>query len=471
MSGRQLLLVVGVFILSACGRTSGAGAGPAHEPFPSADATLVLRGRLIDGTGAQPVENGVVVVTGDRIACAGRAAECNIPRGARVLDTDGGTILPGLIDLHVHARPHYMAWFLAAGVTTVRDANNSLSQVQANIATEIRPRIFWSGPLLDGPKTIMRLFGAEGVMRPTATNLGDAVTLEVTTPEEARAAVDSLAARGASVVKLYEQIPLAVYQAAAERARERGLPVMTDLGMHTTRGLSGAEVDALQAIAAGVRTIEHASGYALAYQRLGGDPTRLPLDPVLVDSLARVTVRSGTAVVPTLSVFYAYSDSVTNVGDLPVGERFAHFPKEMRDFFEQGAARRTPTSRGNSRNGYLLASAVARRVRELGGVVGAGSDSPAGVFNIPGGAIHREMELLVREGMTPVEAIQAATGAAAKILGRSELGTIRPGAVADLVVVDGNPAEDVRATRRIRTVIQAGRTLPLGSLFPVADGS
>lgn len=312
----------------------------------------------------------------------------------------------------------------------------------------------------------MKYFGAAGVLRPTAKNLRDAFTLEVTTPDEARAAVDSLSARGASHIKLYEQLPLAVYQAAAERARERGLPVMTDLGMQSTRGLSGAEVDALQAIAAGVRSIEHASGYALAYKRLGGDPNRLPLDPALIDSLARATVRGGTALVPTLSVFYDFSDSVTDVGDLPIGERWAQLPRDMREFFEQGAARRTPASREGSRRSYLLAAAVARRVRELGGVIGAGSDSPAGVHNIPGGAIHRELELLVREGMSPLEAIHAATGAAATILGRPDLGTIRAGSVADLVVVAGNPAAEVRATRRIRAVIQAGRPLPMDSLLP-----
>jgi imidazolonepropionase-like amidohydrolase len=171
-------------------------------------------------------------------------------------------------------------------------------------------------------------------------------------------------------------------------------------------------------------------------------------------------------VVPTLAVFYAFSDSVTDVGDLPIGERLAQLPKDMRDFFEQGAATRTPASRDRSRQSYLLAAAVGRRVREFGGVIGAGSDSPAGVYNIPGGALHRELELLVREGMPPLEAIHAATGAAAKILGRPDLGTIRPGSVADLVVVAGNPAEEVRATRRIRAVIQAGRTLPMDSLFP-----
>jgi hypothetical protein len=126
--------------------------------------------------------------------------------------------------------------------------------------------------------------------------------------------------------------------------------------------LTGAEVDALQALAAGVHSTEHASGYALAYQRLGGDPGRTPFDPVLIDSLARSTVRAGAAVVPTLSVFDAYSEAVTDVSDLPIGERFDLLPAGMREFFEQGAARRTPEGRERSRLGSLLAVEVARRV-------------------------------------------------------------------------------------------------------------
>lgn len=459
-----------LFALALCHCTTVAAGGP-PEPVrataanTTSEPALVLRGRVIDGTGALPLEDGVVVIRGDRVACVGLAGACELPTGARALDVGDGTILPGLIDLHVHARPHYLPWFLAAGVTTVRDASNSLAAVEANLATALRPRIVWSGPLLDGPRTVMRHFGEDGVLRPTVADITHAFTLEVTTPEEAVAAVDSLTARGASVIKLYEQLPPAVYRAAAERARERGVPVMTDLGMHSTRGLSGAEVDALEALAAGVRSIEHASGYALAYQRMGGDPDRLPLDPALVDSLARATVRAGTAVVPTLSVFYAYSDSVTAVEALPVGEHFARLPAEMRAFFEQGAARRTAASRERSQLGYHLSAAVTRRVRELGGIIGTGSDSPAGVFNIPGAGLHRELELLVREGVPPLAAIHAATGAAGTILGRPELGTIAPGSAADLIIVAGNPAVDVHATRRIRTVIRAGEPLPIDSLI------
>lgn len=449
-------------LAAALGLAGCAGSAAATGAPPARAAALVLEGRVVDGTGAPALEPGMVVLQGDRITCVGRAGRCRVPAGAARLEVGAGTILPGLVDLHVHARPHYLTWFLAAGVTTIRDANNAFQMVDTLRARALRPGMVWTGPMLDGPQTVMRSFGPDGVKRPHQGPLDAAWTIEVTTPEEARAAVDTAAARGAGFVKLYERLEPAVYRAAAARARERGLLVMTDLGMHSTRGLAGAEVDALEAIAAGVRSIEHASGFALAYRRMGGDPLRVPFDPVLLDTLAAALVRSGTALVPTLSVAYAFSDSVTDVTALPVADRL---PAEMGKFFADGAARRTASSRERSRLGFVLTSELVRRVRDLGGIIGAGSDSPAGVYNLPGGGIHRELELLVAAGLTPLEAIHAATGAAAWILDRKDIGVLAPGRVADLVVVTGNPLTDIRASRGIQAVIQGGRVLPLDSIL------
>ena len=171
-----------------------------------------------------------------------------------------------------------------------------------------RPRLVYTGPLLDGPNTFFKSFFPDSLVgrfiRPAPTGpVHDLIALLVRTPAEAQAAVDSVAEHGATFVKLYEQLSPEAYRAATARARKRHLRVMTDLGMMETRGLDGAQVDALQAMQAGVQSIEHASGYALAYQRLGGDPTK-PLNTKLVDQLAQATVRSRTALVPTLSVFY-----------------------------------------------------------------------------------------------------------------------------------------------------------------------
>jgi imidazolonepropionase-like amidohydrolase len=420
------------------------------QPTPTAgpdaqEPAFVLRGRVVDGTGAPALEDGVVVVDGDRIACVGAAGACAIPKGARQFDAEGGTILPGLIDLHAHVRQHYLWMFLAAGVTSVRDMNNDFDIVDAiGHDGPDRARIFWSGPLLDGERSVIAQAGAR---------ISDA-----SSPEAARASVDTLAARGMAVVKLYEQIPLDAYRAAVARARELGLPTATDLGIQITRGLSGAEVDALQAIEAGVTSIEHMSGFALAYQRLGGDPVADPLDPALVDSLARAVVRGNVAVVPTLVTLAAFAaESLDFVDRIPLHDRL---PEGLGEWWTQLHGSISPAARERARADVRLATALVRRVHELGGLIGAGSDTPAGPFDIPGGGLHREMELLVGAGLSPMDAIRAATGNAARILGRDDLGVIAPGKIADLVVVDGDPTRDIRDTRRIRWVFKAGRLAP-----------
>ncbi|TGE21954.1 hypothetical protein E5K00_16995 [Hymenobacter aquaticus] len=456
---RYLGCLAGIFSLALA--SSQLPSGPDAEPD-----VLVLKGRVIDGTGAAPLEQGLVILAAGKIQYIGKQGSRDYPATARVLDVGDGTILPGLIDLHVHLRPHYWDAFLPAGITTVRDANNALATLRTlQQDTAARPRLLYTGPMLDGPTTIMKRFFPDSLVaryvRPaTAGPIGELIAQQVETPAQARAAVDSLAAHGASFVKLYEQLPLAAYQAAAAQARKRGLRVMTDLGMLQTRGLKGAQVDALQALQAGVHSIEHASGYALAYQRLGGDPMA-PLDTRLIDQLARATVRGRTTLVPTLSVFYGtvQPDSARqDLATLPGGKAI---PAPMMAWFEQQARQHTPASRGRASADLRLAQALVRRVHQLGGLIGAGTDVPAGDYNLPGGNLHRELALLVEAGLPPVAAIQAATGTAARLLGLPTLGTLRRGNLADVVVVAGNPAQDIRATRRVRYVIQAGRVLTL----------
>lgn len=445
---------------------AGAGQHPGSAPHPG---VLVLKGRVIDGTGAAPIERGVVVIADGRVQCVGQAGRCSYPARARIIDAGTGTIMPGLIDLHVHTRASYFTWFLPAGVTTVRDANNSFSTLQAlQQVGPYRPRLVYTGPLLDGPATVFTQFFPDSLVarfvRPApAGPVRELIAQQVRTPAEARAAVDSVAAHGAAFVKLYEQLSPEAYRAAADEAHRRHLRVMTDLGMMETRGLEGAQVDALQAMQAGVHSIEHASGYALAYQRLGGDPTK-PLDAKLVDRLARATVQSHTALVPTLSVFYGtvYPDSAKRqLVRLPGGTAV---PADMVAFFDQSARRSTPAGRERAAADLRLDQALTRRIYELGGVIGAGTDVPAGDYNLPGGGLHRELALLVQAGLPPLAALHAATGAAGQILGLPELGTLQAGKVADIIIVAGNPAADIRATRTVRYVLQAGRVLPSDSL-------
>lgn len=424
-----------------------------HPDAPS--PALLLTGRVIDGSGAAPIEDGAVLVQGDQIVQIGPRASVQAPEGARGIAAD--TILPGLIDLHVHARPGYLPWFTAMGVTTVRDACCSFDIL--SMFGEVRgpkPRVMYSGPLLDGPNSFFKHFDPEQMHAPEELNASGA-SIVVRTPDEARWAVDLLAMRGVHHIKLYEQIPLDAFRAAAQRARDHGLPVMTDLGMQCTRGLAGAEVDALQAIQAGVDSIEHLSGYALAYQRLGGDLAALNLDPAILDHLARASVDAGVTVVPTFMVhLHDAEDTPPDPASVVLGRVDDPEAASLLRQWERVHAAYAG-DRGPSRRDLRLSRALVRRIAELGGRIGAGTDTPAGAYNAPGLALHTELEQLVLAGLSPLQAIQAATSEAGRLLRRPDLGTLAPGQVADLLLVHGDPTQDIRATRDIAQVIQAGQ--------------
>lgn len=418
---------------------------------------LALTGRLFDGEILHPPTT--VLMQGGRVAAIGTALD--LPPGTEVLDAGpAGTILPGLIDLHVHCRPAYAAWFPEAGVTTVRDAGNSLDTVQAlrtraDLGTG--PRLWASGTILDGASSVFQHFG-EGVLTDVGNPQAGAWILR--TPDDARAAVDLLAEAGVDTIKLYEQLPPDAYRAAVLRAREHGLPVMTDLGTRWTRGLDGAQVDALQALEMGVQTIEHATGFALAFQRLGFDPvTQFPDEDVLL-SFARAVVEAGAVLVPTLSVHEGLRSAARqDLAGLPHGTRDDEQARSLRGQWD-GLSRIAAAKRGEAEWDGRLAMALTRLVLDLGGQVGAGTDTPAGVDNLPGGGLHAELSHLVHWAqLTPLQALQAATGTAGRVLaGRGpQVGVLRPGAAADAVIVDGNPLEDITVTRRITSVILAGR--------------
>lgn len=419
---------------------------------------LALTGRLFDGDTLWP--RATVLMRNGRVLEV--AEHLPLPEETRTLDAGpDATILPGLVDLHVHARPHYARWFPEAGVTAVRDAGSSLETLAALRALAESgegPRVFGAGTILDGPSSIFRHFG-EGVLG----EVGDAAAgaWSIRTPDEAEAAVDALAAAGVNTVKLYEQLAPESYAAAVRRVGQRGLPVMTDLGMRSTRGLSGARVDALEALRLGVRTIEHASGFALAFQRLGFDPaTQFPSADIL-DGFARAVVAAGVALVPTLSVYEGLRrEGRADLEGLPHGQRGDEGAEGLRrqwDAVHTGTAGHREAAEWDAR----LAAALARRVLDLGGRVGAGTDTPAGVDNLPGGGLHAELAHLVTQAhLSPLEALRAATGTAGRILAGSEpltVGVLRAGACADALTVEGDPARDITATRRLRMVVRAGR--------------
>ncbi len=409
---------------------------------------LVLEGvTIVDGSGADPIPNGRIVIRGGRIEAVGPSLSVSIPRGAQRLDLTGKWVVPGLVDLHTHPAPWAFSRFVAWGVTTVRalhadSATASAVHEAANLGGFVAPRVFSTGAAIDGPPAWPQ--GA----------------VEVTEPSAARRVVDAQLLAGRDWIEAQAHLTPDLFTAIVDEASQLRIPVAANLGF----------VDAVTAARVGVRTIEHLSGVVDA--ALPDSATRyrtiaLPNEAraertagwaaaseLALDSVAAALAAMGTFVVPTL------------VAHPTLGSAWRALPSELTRtvpdsvvtaWRNEGLALRPPAqldsatlSRARANRQFFL-----RRLREAGGLVGAGTDTPRPGL-VPGASLHEELERLVAAGLTPAEALRAATMDAALALDADSLGRIAPGRVADLLVLEGDPLTDIRNLRRIGLVILRG---------------
>jgi imidazolonepropionase-like amidohydrolase len=425
----------------------------------SGDDVVALRGAtLIDGSGAAPRRRAAVVVRNGHVEAVDSDTAARIPRGARVINLAGKTVIPGLIDAHAHVERWAVERYLAWGVTAVRDlgaaSTDSLIVLKndLDLGGVLGPRMFTSGAMLDGAPPA----------HPTAT--------VVRSPAEVRRAVDRLAVVGADAVKIFTGFPPGLLPALHDEAAALRLPVAAHLGM----------IDALAAARAGVSSIEHMSGvvpaaapssapYLRAHDRFfagwaAEERGWATLDSSAVARVARALAASRLAVVPTL-VLHDLWDRLDNptlatrpgMDDVPAAT-------SVRDV--AGLLRQSgwgPEDFSAFRRGRARQDQFVREFVRAGGLVAAGSDA-ANPLLVPGASLHEELGLLVAAGLTPLQALAAATANAARLLGADSLGRIAPGAVADLVVLDADPADDITATRRIAWVMVRGRIIRPDSL-------
>src|SRR5688572_17990147 len=376
-------------------------------------ATIVISGaRLIDGRGGPPIENSVVVIEGDRIVSAGPRGSDRLPAGETV-DASGLTLLPGLIDAHYHRGNLKLPnMFLNNGVTSVRDPgawNQSYEPVK-KLGVPI-PRLFLTGPHLD--------------MAPAAYPSN---SLLVNDPEEARAVVHRLVDEGATALKVYFRLPLATIRAVCEAAHQRNIPVTAHLEI----------VRADDAIEAGLDGIEHVTSVGTAIadimeaekfrQAVTADNnarnerryqlwSTIDFESPRVGRLIDLMVRRGVFFSPNLAIF----------------ERRAG---------ERGATEMHAKACENMRRFTGLARKAGVRV-----VVGSHSNVP---YAETGWAYQREMELMHESGMTPMEVIVGATLDNARFFrAEARIGSIEPGKLADLLLVEGDVLRDITAIRRI----------------------
>jgi imidazolonepropionase-like amidohydrolase len=387
--------------------------------FPAIAAIIISGAQLIDGRGGAPIADSIVVVEGNRIVAAGPRGSIRPPAG-ETFDARGMTLLPGLIDAHFHrGRPQLANMFLTNGVTSVRDPgawNQSYNAVK-ELGLPI-PRLFLTGPHLD-----------------TAPPAYPANSLLVNDPVEARAVVHRLVDDGATALKVYFRLPLATIRAVCEAAHQRNIPVTAHLEI----------VRADDAIEAGIDGIEHVTSVGTSIadimdaerfrQAVTADNkarnegryelwSKVDLRSPRVGKLIDLMVRHGTFFSPNLAIF----------------ERRAG---------ERGATEMHAKAFDHMRRFTGMAHKAGVRV-----VVGSHSNVP---FAETGWAYQREMELMVESGMSPLDVIVGGTLSNAKFFrAEDRIGSIEPGKLADLVLVEGDVLRDISAMRQIRRVMVNG---------------
>lgn len=437
---RRLRLFPGVLVLALA-----ACAGLAHraDRANAAATSVVVRDvAVVDVVSGAVLPHRSVAIAGDRIAAVGPADDIDIPRTARVIDGRGRFLIPGLWDMHAHvlwsdaAMRTGLPAYVANGVTGIRDMGGTLSVLAAFHASMQRdapawPRVVAAGAILDGP---------EPVQADVSIGVADAA--------QARAAVDRLADAGADFIKVYTLLPRDAWFATIDEAHRRHLQVAGHLP---------ASVTVEEAVRGGQRSIEHLRDEIEPYCHRD--------DIAGCARLAALFREHGTWQVPTLVVLRSkarFDDPA--LADDP---RLRYLPRSLRD--EWSASRKEKIARGpgyaaGKRSRYAdelwLTGFLAREhVPLLAGTDSGNADC------YPGFSLHDELGLLVEAGLSPLDALRAATLWPADYLGeRDTMGTIEPGRAADLVLLDANPLQDIAATRRIDAVVMRGRVFDRKSL-------
>ena len=432
-----------------------------------ADRTLVVQGgTLIDGTGRRPVENAVIVIAAGRFKAVGKSGEVAVPSDAEVVDAAGKTILPGFIDGHGHFEDFHGELYLHLGITTCaqietgQDGPWSRAQKEGTAQGKIRgPRIWMSGRAIGGVAAEHQSFGSRIVR-------GNIV---VGTPDEAQKAVQRKKELGCDLIKLNEFLSFDLVKVVVEEAHRLDMPVTTH------------SLDVIESAKAGVDAIEHI--WSVGNSSILYEPSRrrLHLDrldgtieqeiggsyyqPENYDAVIGAMVERGVAWTPTIAKWLRPLS--------PSAERFrlreneildnpkANFPAAVRavtdNAYDKLYKRYTPEQLDIAKIGLEKANEFIRRFVAAGGLLKEGSDPPRGMAAM---LFHEALVMDVEAGVPPMTALQAATLNVAKAFRKDQdYGSVEPGKVADLAIIEGDPLSDIWATQNVKMVVMDGKVV------------
>ncbi|MGI9628841.1 MAG: amidohydrolase family protein [Longimicrobiales bacterium] len=417
--------------LAACG-------SDIDEPWALHDVTVV---DVREGT---TVPERTLLIRGTRIVAV-LSSEGGPPTGLRSVDGTGGFVIPGLFDMHAHMvgvapgpTPIDPMRYLRVGVLGLRDLGapvDSILAFQRRLATSTSPRAWFTGPILDSlPRDLTHLF------------------MQVASPARASEAVDLVAENGWVSVKVSDWIPLHIYTALAREARIRGVP----LAGHVPH-----DVPLSLVIEAEQRSIEHLGGLPHGILR-ACSRNRPPAMPGLTgptESDRYLAVMSSDFISPLVDGFD--EERCRGVARQLAAAEVWQVPNLTlwRFWAESPPAADTPENRAAFERVFRLNGEIVRLMAEEGVPIMTGIDE------VPGASIHDELQLLVSAGLSPLEALRSATIRPAEFLAVSDsLGSLFEGGLADFLVLDQNPLDDISATSQIRSIALGGE------LFDLVDG-
>ncbi|MDX1619277.1 MAG: amidohydrolase family protein [Balneolaceae bacterium] len=419
-----------------------------------------------------------VVIRGDTISAVAQAGELEIPAGAEVIEGADQYLIPGLWDAHVHfsynmdLSESMFPLFLANGITSLRDTGGHLHLVmpfkeQSVNNPETIPRLMIAGPLLDG---VPRVYDG-GPGRPN-------LAIGAATPREGTQIVDSLVHAGVDFIKSYEMLTPETFEAVIDRATMHRMKVTGHVPL---------SMDVVDASNQGLDSMEHLRNLEMACSALwksllherrkllddGRSEMRGGQLRSIIHSAQRIRAIESQDAERCREVMAVLAENDTwqipTIALVASGENrhydreswrshFRYLPESVRSDWEKEAAERSEQSSAESSLTFAeWAYGMIGKLNEAGVEIMAGTDTPIALLT-PGYSLHEELKLLVKSGLTPLEALEAATLRPAQYFGlEDELGRIATGMKADLVLLDANPLEEIGNTGSIRAVVKNGR--------------